>query len=156
MIENMDRLMHKIDALGGNSKDILKRSMSKNIEYVKGQAKLLCPVDTGNLRGSISSKTKVDGTTIESICSTNVEYAQYVEFGTGPRGEASHEGICPDVPVVYRQDGWCYMDDNGEFIYTKGQPAKPFMYPALKNNEENILKEIEKDLKKAIREIAHD
>lgn len=154
-IVNIDRLMRKLEDLGVNSKQVLRTSMAKNINFVEGQAKMLCSVDTGWLQGSITSDTKENGDKIESICSTSVEYAQYVEFGTGPVGEANHEGICPDVPVTYRQTGWSYINKDGERVYTKGQPAKPFMYPALKDNEKKVIKEIRKDLKKAIREVAN-
>jgi HK97 gp10 family phage protein len=44
----------------------------------EGYAKRLCPVDTGNLRNSITHST--DGNT--EYIGTNVEYAAYVEFGT--------------------------------------------------------------------------
>jgi len=46
--------------------------------YVEGEAKLRCPVDTGNLRSSLDHK--IDGK--EIIVGTNVEYAIYVEKGT--------------------------------------------------------------------------
>lgn len=42
-------------------------------------AKLLCPVDTGRLRNSISHAP--DGNKAEYI-GTNVEYAPYLEYGT--------------------------------------------------------------------------
>ena len=74
----------------------------------------------------------------------------YVEFGTGPTGQAHHNGISPDVDPVYSQSGWMIPADamspddaeqygfgiakgkDGEVIgyYTKGQVAQPFMYPA--------------------------
>lgn len=44
----------------------------------EGYAKLVCPVDTGRLRNSISHA--VEGNT--AYIGTNVEYAPYVEFGT--------------------------------------------------------------------------
>ena len=44
----------------------------------EGYAKRLCPVDTGNLRNSISHATEEN---VEYI-GTNVEYAPYVEMGT--------------------------------------------------------------------------
>lgn len=44
----------------------------------EGYAKLLCPVDTGNLRNSISHTQ--DGES--AYIGTNVEYAAYVEMGT--------------------------------------------------------------------------
>lgn len=51
----------------------------------EGYAKKACPVDTGRLRDSITYVT--DAAAKEVYIGTNVEYAQYVEFGT--RG---HEG----------------------------------------------------------------
>lgn len=39
-----------------------------------------CPVDTGNLRGSITHKVDADGNAV--YIGTNVEYALYVELGT--------------------------------------------------------------------------
>lgn len=47
-------------------------------------AKEMCPVDTGNLRGSINNKP----TMVEQAVyiGTNVEYAPYVELGTSRQG----------------------------------------------------------------------
>lgn len=45
----------------------------------EGYAKLLCPVDTGRLRNSI---THTQGGKETEIIGTNVEYAPYVEMGT--------------------------------------------------------------------------
>lgn len=39
-----------------------------------------CPVDTGNLRGSITYEVDTDGDAV--YIGTNVEYAPYVELGT--------------------------------------------------------------------------
>lgn len=39
-----------------------------------------CPVDTGNLRGSITYEVDTDGNAV--YIGTNVEYAPYVELGT--------------------------------------------------------------------------
>lgn len=46
----------------------------------EGYAKLLCPVDTGRLRNSISHV--VDESEKAVYIGTNVEYAPYVEMGT--------------------------------------------------------------------------
>ncbi len=51
----------------------------------EGYAKRLCPVDTGNLRNSITHG--FDDTELVAYIGTNVEYAAYVEFGhTKPGG----------------------------------------------------------------------
>lgn len=46
----------------------------------EGYAKMKCPVDTGNLRNSITHA--VDAPSKSAIIGTNVEYAAYVEKGT--------------------------------------------------------------------------
>jgi HK97 gp10 family phage protein len=48
--------------------------------YVEGEAILRCPVDTGNLKGSLTHK--VDKPDKEVHIGTNVDYAAYVEKGT--------------------------------------------------------------------------
>jgi HK97 gp10 family phage protein len=51
--------------------------------FIEGEAKLRCPVDTGNLRGSIDNKAKEN----HVVIGTNVEYALYVEKGTKKQKE---------------------------------------------------------------------
>lgn len=46
--------------------------------YVEGEAKARCPVDTGNLRNSITNE--VNDT--EVLIGSSVKYAPFVEFGT--------------------------------------------------------------------------
>lgn len=46
---------------------------------VEGVAKRICPVDTGRLRASISSRVEPGPV---GVVGTNVEYAPYVELGT--------------------------------------------------------------------------
>lgn len=47
---------------------------------VEADAKVNCPVQTGNLRASIT--TQLDDGALECLVGTNVEYAAYVEMGT--------------------------------------------------------------------------
>jgi HK97 gp10 family phage protein len=63
-----------------------------------------------------------------------LEYAPYVEFGTGLFAE---NGGRTDVP-------WCYQDDEGNWHTTSGMKPQPYMRPALEENRNeiiNILKE---------------
>lgn len=47
---------------------------------IEGDAKVRCPVDTGNLRSSISAeRTRNDG--LQWRVGTGVEYAEFVEYG---------------------------------------------------------------------------
>ena len=56
----------------------ITRGLAKGGEIVVGEAKANCPVDTGNLRASITSEASGN----ECAVGTNVEYAPYQEFGT--------------------------------------------------------------------------
>lgn len=61
----------------------LKDKKARALEIIGGKAetyaKQLCPVDTGNLRNSITHKQMDENT---EVIGTNVEYAPYVELGT--------------------------------------------------------------------------
>lgn len=137
--------------------------------FVKSAAVLLCPVNDGALRQSIGVDAEYDiywG--VRADIYTDMEYAPYVELGTGPKGEAEHAGISPNVTPVYKSHpwwihesqlapgtgeryGWFYIDTpDGRFYRCSGQAAQPFLYPALKDNEDKVLEILDKGLRKAI------
>lgn len=97
-------------------------------EIAVGYAQELCPVDTGNLRGSISYA--VDGD--DCYIGTNVKYAPYVEFGTGVHTQGG------------RQTPWTYQDDKGHWYRTTGQKPQPFLKPSAEGHSEEY-REILKD-----------
>lgn len=120
----------------------------------------------GELRGSIYTAIETSSEKIVGICYTNKKYAQYVEFGTGPKGQKQHAGISPDVAYAYVQSPWWihesmigrktaekykwfYVDTpDGRFYQCTGQAAQPFLYPALKNNELEIAHYFEEAIEK--------
>jgi HK97 gp10 family phage protein len=100
-------------------------------EFVEGQAKLLCTVDTGNLRASINHKVRTKGNEVIGKVGTNVEYAPYIEFGTGEKAE-NGQG---------RKGGWFYYDEKKKkLIFTKGNKPQPFLRPAIDTNKNSIKK----------------
>lgn len=129
------------------------KAVAKGTKIVQAEAKSLCPVGDGELRNSIYTSMETTSETVRGSCYTNKSYAAYVEFGTGPRGQANHQGVSPDVDVAYTQNpwwihesqigrktaekyGWTYIDTpDGRFYQCSGQKAYPYMYPALKNTE---------------------
>lgn len=121
-------------------------------EYVHGQAKELCPVDTGELRASICMEcTKIDDMW-KAIIYTNKHYCIYVECGTGKKGEGTYpyeEKI--RNKLKYRQTPWWYTKDGGEtFRFTRGQRAQPYMYPALERYKTVIVKLMNDELQRII------
>ena len=58
----------------------IRKALSLMGETVEGYAKEDCPVDTGNLRNSLTHREgTLEGSPVEYV-GTNVEYAPYVEF----------------------------------------------------------------------------
>ena len=95
----------------------IMRGLEKCGLTADGYAKKLCPVDTGNLRNSITHQ--VDTGTQTVYIGSNLEYAPYVELGTGkyyPGG---------------RPTPWVYQDAHGNWHYTHGNRAQPYLKPAV-------------------------
>ena len=106
-----------------NSKEVLAamheaaaRALEKCGLVAEGYAKKLCPVDTGNLRNSITHT--VDEQEPAAIIGTDSEYGAYVELGTGIYAEGG------------RPTPWVYQDAKGNWHYTRGNKAQPFLKPA--------------------------
>lgn len=102
----------------------MEKALGKACALVERSAKQKAPKGNGELRRSITSK--VEGEI--GVVYTPLEYAPYVEFGTGLFAE---EGGRKDVP-------WNYKDDEGEWHTTSGMHPQPYMRPALEENREEI------------------
>lgn len=105
----------------------IQRQLPLACALVEASAKRKAPKGDGTLRSSIAYR--VEGTT--GIIYSPLEYAPYVEFGTGIFAEDG-DGR-KDVP-------WRYKDEEGEWHTTSGQNPQPFLRPALHENREKILK----------------
>ncbi|WP_195515567.1 HK97-gp10 family putative phage morphogenesis protein [Enterococcus dispar] len=93
---------------------------------VQGQAILLAPTQTARLKGSIDYQ--VDEGELVGYIGTNVEYAIYVEFGTGEFAENGRG----------RKGGWVYKDPSGEWFFTWGQEPQPYLRPAFRQTRKEI------------------
>lgn len=112
-----------------------KRALERCGMQAEGYAKDLTPVDTGNLRNSITHKLEPDGKAVQ--IGTNVEYAIYVELGTGKYAEGG------------RKDPWVYQDDEGRWHHTNGQRAQPYLKPAVSDHKQTYRNIIEDEMKNA-------
>jgi HK97 gp10 family phage protein len=102
--------------------------MGRACALVERSAIQNAPKDTGALRRSITSEVNMSGADVVGIVFTPLEYAPYVEYGTGLFAENGG-----------RQDAWSYQDDKGNWHSTSGQRPQPFLRPALNENREKIL-----------------
>lgn len=170
-VEGLNKLMAQFGELGGViASEHMEKAVANQIKMVQAEAKLMCPVNNGELRNSIKTTTEVRDGVVSGICYTNKKYASYVEFGTGPKGEADHAGISPEVSPAYTQSPWWIHESQidaataekykwpsidtpeGRFYKCSGQAAQPFIYPALKNNEERATRNIANYLARKIKE----
>ena len=123
-----------------NSKEVLEamqqaavRALEKCGLTAEGYAKKLCPVDTGNLRNSITHT--VDEEEPAAYIGSNVGYASYVCLGTGKYAEGG------------RPTPWVYQDAKGNWHRTNGQNAQPYLKPAVSDHANTYRKIIEDQLK---------
>ncbi len=99
----------------------------------EGFAKLMCPVDTGNLHNSITHQVNSGEPAV--YIGSNSEYAAYVELGTGkyyPGG---------------RPTPWLYQDAKGNWHLTYGQRAQPYLKPAVADHVKEYHGIIERRMK---------
>lgn len=121
-IKGINDLVVKLDGIADPEK--LNAALGRACALVERSAKQNAPKGDGQLRRSITSKVE-NGV---GIVYTPLEYAPYVEYGTGLFAE---EGGRQDVP-------WHYQDDKGQWHSTSGMKPSPYMRPALNENREQI------------------
>ena len=93
-----------------------------------------CPVDTGNLKSSFIIEASNQMATVYTEC----EYAKYVEFGTGIRGNTSAYPI--EQANIIVSNGW-----KGYSSIVQGQSAHKFMlraWESLQKEGPNIIKKV--------------
>lgn len=133
-VEGLDRLIEKLDKLENIE---VEPMLNRCCVVVENAAKQKCPVASGQLRSSITHK--VEGN--EGKVGTNVEYAPYVEYGTGVFATKGGGRTTP----------WRYCDANGKWHTTTGRKSRPFMMPALRDNRGKVLEEMRKAIKEALK-----
>ncbi len=136
-IQGLDSLIRRLQSVRNDSGRIIDRGLLKAGEKIRGRAVLLCPVDTGELRNSIRVQKTAP---LTAAVGTSLEYAPYVEYGTGTQGD-------PAVPHTSK-DSWSWQDEEGNWHTSHGQPAQPFLRPAVKEDE--IYSTVAEEIRRAI------
>lgn len=136
-VKGLDKLHAKFNAIANIN---VAKAVKKATTFVQGQAKELAPFDTGRLKGSIRMKVDVKDSNVIGKVYTNLEYAPYLEFGTGIRGDGSYPYSPDGLNLTYKKD-W------------KGMKALPYMYPALKGAKNYVKTMINEEIKLSIKSI---
>lgn len=155
-VKGFEELYEKLKALSNPivAKEALREGLRLGGKQVQFTAKILCPVDEGQLRNSITVESVPDeGNEVRIKVGTNVEYGPYIEFGTGIRGDET------DIPskAVYNPSYTLAKErkKNGKktgitYPYLGMKPI-PYLYPALAANTDNVLNLVKTTLQEEIR-----
>lgn len=133
-VTNLQAVLDAIDDIGDGQR--MRSALGKACALLEREAKQKAPKDTGALRRSITSKIETEDGDLVGIVYTPLEYAPYVEYGTGLFAES---GGRTDVP-------WNYQDDEGNWHTTSGQKPQPFMRPAFDENREEVIRILKEGL----------
>ena len=118
-----------MQSVRADSGKVLDRALLRGGEKIRGNAVLLCPVDTGELRNSIRVQRLAPGVV---TVGTNKEYAIFVEYGT--------------AKLL-----WRWQDEQGNWHTSHGHRAQSFLRAAVgKNEEKKIYAIVAEELRKAI------
>lgn len=166
-IKGLDSLKAKLKAAPKIMEDAVWDATFEIVEEVasRGTSRIQSSVKhgSGESVGSIKQEVVIDsnGKLIGRVWSDKQQLL-FREFGTGPVGEASPKDLPSGVNPVYTQERWFVPADlvavdleavygipkvtinEKDFFMTRGQPARPWLYPSVKEVEENI-PEIYKD-----------
>lgn len=136
----IQQLIKKMQSVRADSGAVLDQALLRGGEKIRGNAVLLCPVDTGELRNSIRVQRLAPGVV---TVGTNKEYAVFVEYGTGTQGDLG-------VPHTSKME-WHWQDEEGNWHTSYGQKAQSFLRAAVgKNEEKEICRLVAEELRKAI------
>lgn len=149
-IKNADQLMKHLNSIADLN---VKKTVINATALVHRTARNLAVFKhgTGLLRESIHMSVE-DGAVVRGRVFTNSQYAVYVEFGTGQKGNGTYPYDIDGLSLTYTDHSWVYTPDGGEtFRRTNGHEAQPFMYPALKSNERRIREMFTADIHDALK-----
>ena len=115
--------------------DYVRAEIEDSILAIETDAASDVPVDTGALKNSIqSTPIKVSKNEITGGVEVGAEYSPFVEFGTGTRVKVPSE--LSNFAAQYKGSG----------IKEVNLPARPFFYPAVFKQRQELPKKIERTL----------
>lgn len=139
VFENSTELIAKLDACENID---LRKPLLKVGNDIENAAKQNCngafDKPTGTLKRSIRAELK-GANSVE--VGTNLEYAVYVEHGTGLYAfDGTGRASTPEHPIP-----WTYRGSDGKFYTTYGMRQKPFLIPAFNSKKYNFIKYVKEE-----------
>ncbi|NOZ27964.1 MAG: HK97 gp10 family phage protein [Chloroflexi bacterium] len=81
---NIRIVFNRFPEIARRAPETTRAAVAKAAHDIEAHAKMVVPVDTGNLKNSIHTVIEADG--FRGVVATGVEYAPYVEYGTRRMG----------------------------------------------------------------------
>jgi len=142
-IKNADEVIGRFDRFNLKVAERVRDIVSEISLAVQKSAKILCPVDTNRLRGSIHILFSKDG--FGSEIGTNVIYAAVVEFGSMPHWIKARTAKA----LRWVKGGTVYF---AKKVWHPGTKPQPFLFPAAEMHRQRYIDEMSKVLKYGIDE----
>lgn len=127
-IENLGAYASAIEQSTNRLLNQLERQMLQDAEDMAGRQRSKCPEDTGLLRESIAAFCERNGDSVTAGSRTNMQYAAYVEFGTGPVGDEKGTPLDSELGIVREHEPWTAYIPGYGFRRLKGRLPALFMY----------------------------
>lgn len=129
MLRNFEKMEKKLPI-------VREKFIVRSLDYLEEQARKYIQETTGGSSWYVLTHTLENSFKKDAIIGKIVNdcwYSAFVEYGTGTKGEGTHEN-----PQNYQYDlnehgdsGWWFKDDNGNLHWTKGMKAHRYMYQAV-------------------------
>lgn len=141
-VEGLQHLQRKLETIKNLERDPrVNRELGRGAAYIQAAVKLLTPVDTGNLRNKIISQQEKF---MQWVVETTVEYAIFIEFGTGKLGD-------PAVPHTSKESWTYYSDELKRFVTTHGQEPAAMFRTGFAQAHKQAFRIVENGIKEIIR-----
>lgn len=141
-VEGLQHLRRKLETIKNLERDPrVNQALGRGAARIQAQVKLLTPKDTGNLQNKIIAQPLKF---MEWAVETNVEYAIYVEFGTGKPGD-------PSVPHTSKESWTYYSDKLKRFVTTHGQEPAAMFRTGFDLAHKQAFRIVETEIKEIIR-----
>jgi len=126
-LKGVDELLRKLRERGENMSDIVDKEMTRATLDINAAQRRNTPVDTGRLRmGNMFDVSRK----LDKELFNGVEYAPYVEFGTG--GLVNVPPGLEEIAIQFKGAG----------VRKVNLPAQPFFFRAFFENKEKMLQNI--------------
>lgn len=175
-IKGLDALKAKLDSLPKVVESGVVSATSELTQDVLSRTQLRIQSSakhaSGELAGSYKEEVVINsqGIVVGRVYSDK-DTALFRELGTGPVGEESEKDLSDGINPVYTQKTWFVPADQvgvdleavygiprvtiqgKDFYMTRGQPARPALYPSLKEVAETAEEVYEEHINKAVKSL---